>query len=636
MAISGAAPLTIGEMYAADYSQRSGLEYKSEIYDGKCQVTNGILSCKKTDQTAAPLLASSQNFYSSKIMADMQKEYDENNLQELYSDPVYWRAAAYYQGGLGGPNPMGADVDYIVGMSTFLQASVTKKCDSNGQNCKNYAVEYEYDNSMRPIKVKDYGQVTSATKTYVNKKPYSILSQNLWGVGINSEMLDFDGTFTVVDATPEDVRTANTRYMVTDSQPASNPPANIADPFSRSGLLRYYNFMGLPIQTWTTGAFNELLSYQTIDYSTGGYKINSDWTTGDPTLPIPTTVPNQKTFTYGGIKYPSSHTCFSIAGCHDWDCQQTFVDPYCIRGIPQGGSNLIPFVSTNGTARYRLYHSYLVDSTDSITYDRYGNPQFVSSSSNYLLPGDDPFSKWRSSDKIYKLAYDDTFKAYPKETSNLGSGYDINSPNPDLEIKKSATYYPFGKIKTITDENGIIQNFNYDALGRISKIWSLPDTSLLPTVQYIYTTDSTPWKIKEVKKIDSTKSVETYYIYDDFGRLIETQVKKSESAFIVSAILYDELGRKSAETKPVEATTAFGTKLGYTSLIGNPYNAPIVEYTYDALDRVTKLKDYAGNFVNTFYSPQSTQVTDPLSRIRTFNEDSQGNLINVIEPTPGP
>ena len=57
-------------------------------------------------------------------------------------------------------------------------------------------------------------------------------------------------------------------------------------------------------------------------------------------------------------------------------------------------------------------------------------------------------------------------------------------------------------------------------------------------------------------------------------------------------------------------------------------------YTYDALQRVTKIADANGNTTNSYYKWEKT-ATDPNGNIKDYWSDAFGNLANVVEHNAG-
>lgn len=236
------------------------------------------------------------------------------------------------------------------------------------------------------------------------------------------------------------------------------------------------------------------------------------------------------------------------------------------------------------------------------------------------------------------------------------------------DISTSATYYSGGDglLASRTDERGITSNHDYDSLGRLTKVIVLPDTETDPTAMYEYmigkefTQDPIIiTSIRERRKIESGRYIETYYFYDGMGRFIQSKTiddngtpgDASDDTQIISGNKYDVLGRISVEYKPVRISSQvspgtfardFYTSGGYTDLEGNPQTAPSKTYEYDSLNRITQITDFDGSVTTKTYdlgnefSDYGTTVTtqDPLNNIRTFYSDSKGNLLTVELPQP--
>lgn len=226
----------------------------------------------------------------------------------------------------------------------------------------------------------------------------------------------------------------------------------------------------------------------------------------------------------------------------------------------------------------------------------------------------------------------------------------INNPpsSPQLAIEKTATYLNDQLIQTSTNERGFTTTYEYDILGRITKIIVPPDTLENPTIKYFYEADPDiifpsfdRIKVKSRTKIDVSSNVygENYFFYDGMGRLVETQAEdQGNNGFILSQIEYDGIGRKVKESKPIFVRSGegtFGTRVGDSGPA-----ARWRSFEYDGRDRLIETTDFDGSTTETAYSinfvdsQDQIKSTDQLGNEFFSFSNERGNLIGVDLPTP--
>jgi hypothetical protein len=171
---------------------------------------------------------------------------------------------------------------------------------------------------------------------------------------------------------------------------------------------------------------------------------------------------------------------------------------------------------------------------------------------------------------------------------------------------------PPGLVKTQTDENGQVTQYQYDFIGRI-KTLTRPDNT-----QMSYSYDDTNHTSTTTTPIDSTHSVQVTQTADPLGRLLTTSTQDSSSTITASNVQnqYDELGRLSATSNP------------YTGASPSLFTTT----QFDALGRpkTTILPD--GQQTTFTYSLQSATVTDPTGKQIRRTVDADHRLVEVDEP----
>ncbi|MBL1109712.1 sugar-binding protein [Streptomyces sp. 5-8] len=173
--------------------------------------------------------------------------------------------------------------------------------------------------------------------------------------------------------------------------------------------------------------------------------------------------------------------------------------------------------------------------------------------------------------------------------------------------------------KTQTDTNGKVTNFDYDALGRSTKVW-LADrlTGQTPTYEFTYTTgDSKPVAIATRTLGNNGAQLTSYALYDGFLRPRQSQAPGPDGGSLLTDTFYDDRGLVTKEF-----ASYYSTKPPTTVLV-KPEDALDVEtqsrYTYDGLGRQTEAKQLAGNgdggpvlsTTRTIYGGDRTTVIPP-------------------------
>ncbi len=177
-----------------------------------------------------------------------------------------------------------------------------------------------------------------------------------------------------------------------------------------------------------------------------------------------------------------------------------------------------------------------------------------------------------------------------------------------------------GNIIKQTDQNNNQITYEYDALARIKKEILPYDTVYYPTKTYQYTLNPTPPSlikitIREKNNTDST--LNQHYFYDGFGSLIQTKKESSiPNQQIIAAINHDSLKRVSSITNPYIASYTSGAE---DSLILPSGTAPKTSYSYDVLNRVTKVTN-----------PDNSQKTISYDHWKITSVDENGNKVSYF------
>lgn len=192
----------------------------------------------------------------------------------------------------------------------------------------------------------------------------------------------------------------------------------------------------------------------------------------------------------------------------------------------------------------------------------------------------------------------------------------------------SYTYdYSSGKVKQITDVNGLVYQTVYDALDRPIEE-KQPDqttpSTLVTKTTYAYTDTSGSVSVHKVDFLDSTTSVDSYTYFDGLHRPVQTRTEMEDAnTFAVTDTIYNSTGQVDKRSVPYSATGS--SKASPTTTI-----ALLAAYAYDPLGRVTSMADAAGT-ITTSYNDWKTTVTDRRGKTKDTYQDAYGNLVQVDE-----
>ena len=193
-------------------------------------------------------------------------------------------------------------------------------------------------------------------------------------------------------------------------------------------------------------------------------------------------------------------------------------------------------------------------------------------------------------------------KIEPRNITYTYSNYNRGTPQTVVEPENGTTTKVVdsaGRVTAITRANGAKFAITYDGGDRITSI--TPPVGNKVTMAYTYNTKTTT-RGALVEKLT----------YDGYGNVIS-----KNTGGITTTYKYDPLHRKTFESNP-------------SSTVGR-------SFTYDILDRMTKLTHADGKAVNIAYGASNRSVTDELGRVTTQNYRSYGDpdkqsLMSVVAP----
>ena len=247
------------------------------------------------------------------------------------------------------------------------------------------------------------------------------------------------------------------------------------------------------------------------------------------------------------------------------------------------------------------------------TYDQCGNP--VAYLNERLNVSQMVFSS------TYKRAYlTSTTTAVPDSTGGHASA---------TAFTKSSSYdFTTGLILSATDENGQVYTFSYkddqnviDVMNRLRKV-TRPDGGW---TRYTFSDAVGDMFCATETKQDQTHTLLEYDYIDPYGRSSRSFVSEGDGNYIVTDVLYDQMGRRLKSSNPYRTATLGGAV--------DPEDATYwTTSAYDALGRVTLLTMSDGSLITTLYRGVYTTVTDQAGKMKRQKVDGLGRTVRVDEP----
>ncbi|MCQ2284519.1 MAG: hypothetical protein MJZ57_06430 [Bacteroidales bacterium] len=266
----------------------------------------------------------------------------------------------------------------------------------------------------------------------------------------------------------------------------------------------------------------------------------------------------------------------------------------------------------------------------------------------------------------FNYDYDPVVHTYPSRVENLSLGY----------VSTASYDYRFGKPTMTTDINGNIMQYEYDVLGRTTKIIAPYETNNADPytiiMEYhphkygqldIFQNDNNPYSYAITEHYDCQhpgNPIRTTLITDGLGRLLQTkkdaEIGGQEVSLVTGKVVYDCFGRTLKQFHP------FTKPLGAEEVYNDSVTAGTETVTkYDLMDRQIRVT-VPGNYTtcfnygfgthngNRYFSTTTTdalnnsvtvlkgslgeqiRVDAPMSASTTFSYDAIGQLLTSIDP----
>lgn len=187
------------------------------------------------------------------------------------------------------------------------------------------------------------------------------------------------------------------------------------------------------------------------------------------------------------------------------------------------------------------------------------------------------------------------------------------------------SYDDHGRLLSITDANGLVTSYTYDARGRILSITQTPTTGAARVTTYTYDlagqilTITTPDSLVQTHAYDAAHNLTS--ITDSFGNKIEFVYD------LVGNVIEEKMLDSSSQLRS-QTTMAYDDWKRVTSINSGGF---VSQMTYDLVGNLTSTTDGAGHSKTTAYDllQRPTVTTDALSAQTTYTYDGQNNVTSA-------
>jgi RHS repeat-associated protein len=245
---------------------------------------------------------------------------------------------------------------------------------------------------------------------------------------------------------------------------------------------------------------------------------------------------------------------------------------------------------------------------------------------------------------------DVTTFTYDAQGNNL-----LTMADPAGHVTSYGNYDANGRPGTLTDPNGVVTAFTYDAMGRVRTVTAKHPTSAsldavttldydslgrvsaitLPSTETLYQDYDTNGRLVAMRAANGERRD---YAYDADGDLTSETVKRSDATVSQQITrAFDELGRTIAETVSAPNTNRWSyDKVGNVTQIKEP-NGKATTQAFDALNRlVTTVAPDSGTTARDYdVGDNLVSHTDPISVTTQYVRDGFGDIIQESSPDRG-
>jgi RHS repeat-associated protein len=210
-----------------------------------------------------------------------------------------------------------------------------------------------------------------------------------------------------------------------------------------------------------------------------------------------------------------------------------------------------------------------------------------------------------------------------------------------------------GRLKQMSDPNGLVTTYSYDARGRVKTITRTPASGAARTTEYRYTAFGEVSRVifpdgitldyaydaaQDLRTVTDNLGNRIEYKYDLKGNRIQEHTFDPDGALVRQLVIAHDLRNRVASVNSGGSLTQqFRDAIGNLVSQVDPNNNPATAHDYDAFNRLIRTVDALGGNTGYAYDPNDRlkQVATPNGAATTYQYDDLGNLLAEQSPDRG-
>lgn len=241
-----------------------------------------------------------------------------------------------------------------------------------------------------------------------------------------------------------------------------------------------------------------------------------------------------------------------------------------------------------------------------------------------------------------------TYSYYADNTANHKPGDLWKITNALNHTTTFTAYDANGRLLSLTDPNGLVIGFAYDARGRLTqktvdgnttaytydKAGNLTQTTSAVGVTHTFTYDAA----HRLTDITDALGGKIHYTLDAMGNRVQEDIKDAQGNVVkTQRRVYDALNRLAQDIGAYNQTTRYEYDANGNLTQVTDANGHATQHQYDSLDRLIRSTDALAGLTDYRYDSQDrlTQVTDANNHDTVYSYNGLGDLMQLDSPNTG-
>jgi len=241
-----------------------------------------------------------------------------------------------------------------------------------------------------------------------------------------------------------------------------------------------------------------------------------------------------------------------------------------------------------------------------------------------------------------------TYSYYADSTASHKPGDRWKITNALGHTTTFTAYDANGRLLSLTDPNGLVIGFAYDARGRLTqktvdgnttaytydKAGNLTQTTSAAGVTHTFTYDAA----HRLTDITDALGGNIHYTLDAMGNRLQEDIKDAQGNVVKTRRrVYDALNRLAQDIGAYNQTTSYQYDANGNLTQVTDANGHATQHQYDSLDRLIRSTDALAGLTDYHYDGQDrlTQVTDANNHSTVYGYNALGDLTQLDSPNTG-